>query len=191
MVGRIKIITPVSAEPISVDDVKDHLRIDLADEDDYLADLIFAARDYAEKYTRLGLATQTLELMLDRFSEDIIELPYSPVQQVTSFKYTSDTAEDYTLVEGTDYFVDLERIPARIIRAPNVSWPGVVLHPASPIRVRYTAGYNGQTLKIPYHLKAGLLIHVGLLYNYRDQIIPQGALETVRRLYNMHRAVWF
>ena len=192
MIGRIKIVVPVSAEPISVDDVKDQLRIDIADEDDYLADLIFAARDYAENYTRLSLASQTLELMLDTLSEvDFIELPGSPVQSVTSFKITDVFGIDTNMILGTDYLVDLDRIPARIVLPYNKSWLGIELHPVAPIRIRYESGYNNTTNKIPYSLKAGLLLHVGLLYQYRDAEIPEGAMTTVKRLYDMHRAIWF
>lgn len=192
MEGRIKVITPVSAEPITVDDVKDQLRIDTAEEDDYLADLIFAARDYAEHYTRLSLATQVLDLMLDALpSADFIDLPGSPVQFVTSFKLTDVFAVETTMVLGTDYLVDLDRIPARIVLPYNKSWPGIELHPVAPIRIRYESGYNNTTNKIPYSLKAGLLLHVGLLYQYRDAEIPEGAMTTVKRLYDMHRTIWF
>ena len=192
MLGRIKVAIPVSAEPISVDDVKDQLRIDTAEEDDYLADLIFAARDYAEHYTRLSLASQTLELMLDALPEvDFIELPGSPVQSVTSFKITDVFGVDTNMILGTDYLVDLDRIPARIVLTYNKSWPGIELHPVAPIRIRYEAGYNSTTNKIPYSLKAGLLLHVGLLYQYRDSEIPVGAMITVKRLYDMHRTIWF
>lgn len=190
--GRLKVITPVSGEPISVDDVKDHLRIDTADEDDYIADLIFAAREYAEKYTRLSLATQTLELMMDAFrGEDYFELPGSPVQSVTSIKYTDASGIETVMTSGIDYLTDLDRLPARIVRPYGKSWPVVTLHPVAPIRIRYITGYDGSTLKIPYNLKAGILIHVGLLYQYRDVEIPSGAVNTIKRLYDMHRAVWF
>ena len=192
MFGRIKVVVPVSAEPISVDDVKDQLRIDIADEDDYLADLIFAARDYAENYTRLSLASQTLELMQDSLPEvDYIELPGSPVQSITSFKITDVFGIDTNLFLGIDYLVDLDRIPARIVLPYNKSWPGIELHPVAPIRIRFEAGYNGTTNKIPYSLKEGLLLHVGLLYQYRDVEIPEGAMTTVKRLYDMHRTIWF
>ncbi|SCZ80399.1 head-tail connector protein [Acidaminobacter hydrogenoformans] len=192
MEGRIKVITPVSAEPITVDDVKDQLRIDTAEEDDYLADLIFAVRDYAEHYTRLSLATQVLELMLDALpSANFIDLPRSPVQSVTSFKLTDVFAVETTMVLGTDYLLDLDRIPARIVLPYNKSWPGIELHPVAPIRIRYEAGYNNTTNKVPYSLKAGLLLHVGLLYQYRDAEIPEGAMTTVKRLYDMHRNIWF
>ena len=188
----LKIITPVGEEPISVDDVKDQLRIDTADEDDYLADLIFAARDYAEGYTGRALASQTLELVLDDFpSGTSIFLPRPPLQSVVSVIYKTIDGLETSLTEGADFIVDDDLSPGRIVLPPNKSWPGESLYPVSPIRIRYESGYNCTTSLIPYTLKAGLLLHVGLLYKYRDAEIPPGALITVRRLYDMYRITWF
>jgi uncharacterized phiE125 gp8 family phage protein len=188
----IKIITPVGEEPISIDDVKDQLRIDTADEDDYIADLIFAARDYAQGYTGRALATQTLELLLDRFPVcNSIFLPRPPLQSVVSVIYKTTDGTEKILVENIDFIVDDDLSPGRIALPHQKSWPSEVLYPVSPIRIRYVAGYNCTTSLIPYSLKAGMLLHVGLLYKYRDEEIPPGALNTVKRLYDMYRITWF
>ena len=191
MDGKLKVITPVSGEPISVDDVKDQLRIDIANEDDYIADLIFAVREYAESYTGRALATQTLEILLDGFPDlDFIEIQSPPLQSVTSVKYKDSTGAEITMAATTDYLVDTEQEPGRIVLPLFKAWPAVTLYPVNPIRIRYVAGYDGATLKIPYGLKAALLLHVGLLYKYRDDEIPPGAMDTVKRLYNMYRLRW-
>lgn len=192
MDGCIKVVTPVGAEPITVDDVKDQLRIDTAGEDDYIADLIFAARDYAEGYTARALAGQTLELVLDKFpSISSIFLPRPPLQSVVSVIYKASDGIEKTLTENTDFIVDIDLSPGRIALPNQKFWPSESLYPVSPIRIRYEAGYNFTTSLIPYALKAGMLLHVGLLYKYRDAEIPPGALITVKRLYDMYRITWF
>ena len=188
----LKIITPVGEEPISIDDVKDQLRIDTAEKDDYIADMIFAARDYAEGYTGRALASQTLELVLNAFPAGTsIFLPRPPLQSVVSVSYKTIDGIDKILAEDTDFIVDGDLSPGRIALAPQKSWPSETLFPVSPIRIRFVAGYNCTDSLIPYTLKAGLLLHVGLFYKYRDAEIPPGALLTIRRLYDMYRITWF
>jgi len=63
----VKLITPPAAEPMTVLEAKAHLRVDFPDDDDYIAALITAARDYAEGFTRRAFLTQSWLLALDHF----------------------------------------------------------------------------------------------------------------------------
>ena len=69
MVGRPVITTPPDGEPISLDLVKQALRIDAGDtsQDDYLNHLITTARESAETFTSRGYVTQTITEYYDHF----------------------------------------------------------------------------------------------------------------------------
>lgn len=73
-----RVITAPDGEPISVDEAKDHLRLDTAEDDVYVSALITAARQYTEQVCWRAMLTQTLELVLPGFlGADRLEL-YSP-----------------------------------------------------------------------------------------------------------------
>ncbi|MCK5611364.1 phage gp6-like head-tail connector protein, partial [Candidatus Pacearchaeota archaeon] len=67
--------------PLTVNEVKEHLRIDLDDktQDALLKVLIRAATDYAEKYTKIDFITRTYETLRDSFI-DSLEIRRTPLQ---------------------------------------------------------------------------------------------------------------
>lgn len=56
-----------AVEPVSVADAKQHARIDIHEDDGYVAGLIAAARRLVERQQRRQLITATWQLQLDRF----------------------------------------------------------------------------------------------------------------------------
>jgi len=94
-----KVITAVTAEPVSLADAKLHLRLDdiggSHPHDALVTSLISSAREFAEHYTGRALAQQTLEVALDSFPNgDTIDLPRPPVASVTSIKYDDSDHDD-------------------------------------------------------------------------------------------------
>lgn len=63
MVAEYIVLTPPTAEPVSVDDVKRWLRIDFSDDDELISELISDARRYCENLMRRSLAVQTIQLI--------------------------------------------------------------------------------------------------------------------------------
>ncbi len=94
MIARL--ITPPSADPVSLAETKTHLRVAHGEDDAYIGLLISAATQYLDGYDgilRRALVTQTWETDADR-------LPLAPVQSVTSGTLKSDALGFY--VEGRD-----------------------------------------------------------------------------------------
>jgi uncharacterized phiE125 gp8 family phage protein len=58
-------ITPATAEALTLAEVKAHLRLDASDEDDLLATLIRVAREHLERTSGLCLMAQAWRLYLD------------------------------------------------------------------------------------------------------------------------------
>jgi len=63
----LTIVTPPAEEPVTLTEAKNHLRVDLSDDDSLISALIVAAREHAEAITRRAFITQTLKLSLDAF----------------------------------------------------------------------------------------------------------------------------
>ncbi|NDA93971.1 MAG: hypothetical protein EBX90_11955, partial [Betaproteobacteria bacterium] len=64
---------PPATEPLSLEEVKEHLRIDSSAEDALLQMYIEAARKVCEHNTARALITQTWETTFDRFPGPVLE----------------------------------------------------------------------------------------------------------------------
>lgn len=161
----LKTITPVAIEPITLADVRQHLRLfEDAAEDDLLLGLVKTARVYCENYTRRALAEQTLEIYQDRFSgADPILLPYPPLLSVVEIGYTDSTGQE-TILSASDYVVDTAYEPGRVMPAYGTAWPVFTPYPSSPIRIRFVAGYA----VLPEPIRQALLLLVGHWYENRE-----------------------
>ena len=160
-----KIITPVATEPITLTEVRQHLRLpDELAEDDLLLFLITTARNYCEDYTRRAFAEQTLELLLDRFPlSGPITLPCPPLQNVSSITCTNSTGEEI-IIPTSDYIVDADREPGQVVLQSGAAWPVFTPFPTSPIRIRFVAGYD----MLPATLKQAMLLLIGHWYENRE-----------------------
>ena len=161
----LKTITPVAIEPITLAEVRQHLRLpDDASEDDLLLGLIKTARVYCENYTRRALAEQTLETYLDRFvGADPIFLPCPPLLSVVEIGYTDSTGQE-TILSSSDYVVDADSEPGRVMPAYGLAWPVYIPHPAASVRIRFVAGFA----VLPEPIRQALLLLVGHWYENRE-----------------------
>jgi uncharacterized phiE125 gp8 family phage protein len=132
--------TAASVEPITTAEAKEHLRILGSDEDTYVDTAIAAARQTFEDLSGRALITQTWDLWLDTWpSSDYIVVPRPPLQSVTSIVYYDEDDAESTFA-STNYLVDGDLKPGRIILNSGASWPTDSLRPRHSIRVRFVAG---------------------------------------------------
>ena len=159
-----RIVEPVTIEPMTVADVREHLRLADLIEADLITGLIQSAREYCENYTRCAFATQTLELLLYRFpSTRIIYLPAPPLQEVLSIKTIDSSGSETTLLPGS-YVVDTEGEIGRVILNTNENWPAFEPYPNWPVRIRFKAGF----VSLPQSLKQAMLLLIGHWYENRE-----------------------
>jgi uncharacterized phiE125 gp8 family phage protein len=161
----VRIITPVETEPVTLAEVRQHLRLpEEQTEDDLLLGLIKAARAYCENFTRRALAEQTLEVYLDRFSvNSSILLPCPPLRSVIEIAYKDSTGTEMIL-SASNYLVDTDREPGRALPGFGMSWPVFTPYPASPIRIRFIVGYA----VLPEPIRQAMLLLVGHWYENRE-----------------------
>lgn len=87
---RLKLKTAPTVEPISLDEIKLHLKIDGADDNALITALIKTARQLAEKETKRAFITQIWQMYLDSAPAEI-GIPKPPLQSVESIKAISAT----------------------------------------------------------------------------------------------------
>lgn len=152
-------VTGPTAEPVSLDLAKQHLRIDHDDEDDLIRAWISAARELCEAHTGRRLVTQTLRLTLPAWPCDsVIRLPVEPVASVTSVVY-ADAAGDAVTLESGDYQEWLDHSPPIVAPLAGEVWPVVEYGNLKPITVTFVAGTA--TTAVPAALKAAVLLTLG------------------------------
>jgi len=165
------IVTPPSEEPITLEEVRDHLRIDSTDQDATMTGYLVAARVLAELWCRRAFITQTRDLWLEAWPcADRIEIPSPPLQSVTWVKYY-DTANAANTMSTSDYLVNSYQEPGQVVLAYGKSWPSATLRPGPAINVRYVAGY-GTPSQVPAIYKQAILLIVGHFFENREEVSP-------------------
>jgi len=172
MVART-IVSPPSVEPISVAEAKTHLRIveSNTDDDTYIGLLITAVRRETENFLGRALITQTWDAYWSKFpaSKDYIDLPLPPLQSVTGVYYTDSDGTENTM-SATEYDVDTDSIPGRVVLKYGEQWPTATLQPMNPVRIRFICGHGDASTDVPEHFVAAMQLQIADLYDIRGSI---------------------
>ena len=169
---KIKIITPPTTEPVTLTEVKAHMRVDFSDDDTYITNLIETAREWCESFQNKAYITQTLEIALDTFPCNEIRLPRPPLTSVTSVKYY-DLNDVEATVSTDDYYVDDYAKPGTINLNYNKYWPKTTLRPTNAVIVRYIAGGSAVSNKV----KHAIMLLVNHWYENREVVSRVMALD--------------
>lgn len=183
-------------EPLLVDDLRQHLRLDTSDEDFLLETWLVAARRHVETYTGAALMPQTWEARLDTFPDDAeIPLPRNPVQSITSLQYV-DTAGATQTFAGSNFDLVAPADPVggewRLVLGYSKSWPATRGH-VGDVRISFVAGYPDRK-DVPPEILAAILLVAADLFENREGQSTEGAFQpnpTVRTLLAPHRRRWF
>jgi uncharacterized phiE125 gp8 family phage protein len=157
--------TAPSLEPVTVEEVKVHSRIDTDVDDAYIAGLIKVARGYVEDTTGLQIVTGTWKMYLDRFSCSPVELPKSPLVSVSAVKYMDPDGVQQT-VDSSIYTVDTDSMPGRVYLAYGQSWPSIQCI-RKAVEFDFSAGYGNPT-DAPEGLQHAILMLVAHWYENRE-----------------------
>jgi len=161
--------TAPAKRAMTVDSLKDQLYI-VADDsyDTHLYTLIDSATLYVEQYLCRKLITQTWYAYLDEWpSSDYIDVPFGDLQSVTAVKYT-DADEAQSTMSASEYLVDTDSVPGRIVLGYGESWPSVTLSPRNPIEIEFTTGYGDDVTDIPMTIIHAMKMLCSQHYEHRE-----------------------
>lgn len=160
----VRVVTPPGAEPVTLAEAKDHLRLEITDDDAYVSVLIQAARQHIEEVCWRGVVTQTWEAVLDGFpSGEALNLPGGNLGAISSVTYTDAEGVSQTLAVSV-YEADTVSLPGRLLLAYDESWPSARSR-WDAVRVRYTVGW--EVADVPAPIRQALLLLVAHLYEQR------------------------
>jgi uncharacterized phiE125 gp8 family phage protein len=164
----IKVTTQPTTEPLTIDELKNRLRITGCDFDNELQDLLKAARIAVEDQSYRKLITQTVEIHYDDFPGTFgdIEIRLAPISAITHVKYY-DQDDTLSTVSSSDYYTDLTTTPPRIALKQSKSWPITSLARPNRVVVTMTAGY-GAASAVPAAAKLAIVEYVKSVRNGCD-----------------------
>lgn len=200
--------TQPAVEPVTLDEVRAHLRIDSTDEDLLLETMIQAARQQAETITRRALVTQTWTMALDKFPSPEMSISsanwYGP-QWGTSpgplSTYVPDGKSGYEIflplpplqsvasikyvdTDGVQQTLDPSKYKVDKIGEPARIVPAFgAMWPATrneinAVEVTFTAGF-GDPADVPAAIKSWMFMRIGALYENREEIIVGRRLVSI------------
>jgi len=185
MDSRWALVTAAASEPLTLSELKLHLRVDNSAEDALITSYGVAARQMVEDECWIALMPQTWDYFLDGWpAGDAFELPRPPLTSVTSITYRDADGVTHTFASA-NYRVDTGGDLGRVVLRPGAVWPSAALDTGSPVAVRFVAGY-ANAAATPALAKAAIYLLVGDLYAQREA--AAGALTltpTVQRVMNL------
>lgn len=170
-------LTQVSAEPVSVTELRDWARLATDDDSEsFVADLIRRAREYVEQVTGRQLGRATFRETFDEFPE-VIRLSRPPLVSVSSITYTDVDGEEQTL-DSDSYLVDSDSEPGRVVPAYGEVWPTPQCQ-VNAVKVAFTAGYEASS--IPKGLKQAIMTLAKWWYDGNEAVsVPHNLLRHLR-----------
>lgn len=196
----VRLITAPALEPVTLQEAKNQLRLETADDDVLVAALVKAARERVEEDTSRGLVTQTWELVQNSFAGvDTLELGYRGRQPYIGFgpnfgatatpsgslpwielpkgvvaSVTSvkyiDTLGAEQTLSASVYTVDMASVPARLMLAYGQAYPNT--RPQwDAVVIRYVVGTA--VANVPQALKQAILIALTQMYENRSPVLDE------------------
>ena len=170
------LIAGPALEPVTLEDVKAHLRVDHDDEDDLLSAAIVAARTHVENATRRALIEQGWRIHLDRWPRQrMLRLPIAPLITVDEIRVR--TGDGPTVVDAEDYAVDAASVPGRLVVSGDVTSPAA--RTPGAIEIDVTAGYGPLAAHVPSPLRHAVMMLVTHWYEQRGAVVDGRVGETV------------
>lgn len=168
---QYSITTPPASEPISTDKAAEHVRVDSADDIEYLAALITVAREYAEAVTGRTALTTAHRVVAPSWaafgiaSDQSISLFRTPLVSVQAVKYYAPDAATITTMDTGDYRAITTTEPGILQITGDL--PAVDCRPDA-IQIEFTSGVATSAL-VPATMRHAIKM---LVAHYYEQRVP-------------------
>ncbi len=168
---RVVRLSDPATLPVSLSEVKDHLRIE-QDEIDFDADLealIAAASAYVSEETHTTLISTQLSATWDCFPSGSVRIPGWPVVSIESVEYKDADGADQVLPAG-DMQGELIQSPATIRPAVGGTWPTTQADTVDAVTIHFTAGYGDSSSDVPPMFRAMIKLLVAHWFKHREAV---------------------
>lgn len=171
-----QILSAPQQEPVTLAETKLWLRVDHAEDDSLILNLIRTARERVEARTGRAIISQTWRIALDCWPpDDTIALPIAPVESVLAVRAKQLSGADVT-VPGTSLQLLAYQEPALLLASVRPSTD----YARAGIEIDLVAGYGPSGANCPPSLKQAILLIVGHLYEARGPQKDVAAEASIR-----------
>jgi uncharacterized phiE125 gp8 family phage protein len=150
-----------AAEPVSLVEMKAHLKLDGMEEDGLLGALIAAARVAVETEIRRVLISQNWRAIVERWPRLGVVLPVAPARSVEAVR-AIDWTGAATVLDAENYEFDAIDFSVRLA-APV---PGAMRY-----EIDFTAGFGASGIDVPQPLRQALLLLATHWYEHRSAVV--------------------
>lgn len=165
--GLIRTSPPTSL--ITPSGAKAHLRIDHAEDDALLTEMLAASTDYIERQTNTALGAADYLMTLDGWpASGSFRVPRPPLLSIDSITYRDGDGQAVPLPSGS-FAVDETERPARVVLIGNL--PATPVAPGA-VRVSFRAGYETPE-DAPAALLHAVKMVLGHFYENREAAIDR------------------
>ncbi len=177
--------TPPAIEPVSLSQVKNHLKIETSADDDLILRLVSTARQYVERVSQHVLIEQVWRVYFNHWPEDNeLALPVMPVSFIEALR-TYSAQDDVSEIDPSHYYADLVSTPPKLVLRHSRSWMNSS-RPANGIEIELTAGYGPLASDVPAPFCQAILLLTAHWYENRNascaQSLQQDIGKEVQRL---------
>lgn len=166
---HVAVATPPAALPVTLAEIKAHLRVLHASEDALIERYVRAAVAQAENMTGRSLITRGLTVACDAlpYGRRPLVLLRPPVTAVNSLRYLDADGIEQTMAGATLTLVP-SLTTAEIVPASG-NWPASTPAPRSVV-ISYTAGYGAAGSDVPEDLRAAIFLLAEHHYYHRSAV---------------------
>ena len=157
-------IVPPEVQPITLLEAKQHLRVDITEDDALIERLIEVATDYAETYCDMTFMMCKYRMKFDAFPYTI-RLPRPPANAgllkiaggSVEIKYQpSSCDQELVVLDPSHYRYDYDTKPGCIYFGCNDGWPSNANMGANAVEVDWWAGFGPSPSDVPPKIKHGI-----------------------------------
>lgn len=163
----IRTVEP-AVEPVTLAEVKAHLRLDSDSDDALLNGLIHAAREDVERMAGIALVEQRWRLVLDDWPRaGRVAIPLHPVREILAITLYGPEGEA-SLLGASGYQTDADSRPARVqfLTGPET------LRAMNGIEIDFSAGFGEAATDVPELLRRAVVLLVAHWYEFRAGFGP-------------------
>lgn len=173
----LSLLTPPAIEPVSLQQAKAQLKLDIDDDNGLVTSLIEAARMRTEHYTRRALLTQSWIQWCDNWPSAPIMLAFPPLQAITAVT-SYDMWDNAHVIDASLYRVENGDGGARLAFKEFVV-PAFNLRRFDALSICYRCGYGDSQDDVPQAIRSAILAMITDLYAHRGDVAltPQTALS--------------
>jgi len=165
---NLNVLVAETLKPLTLQEVKDFLRVVESDDDAYINMLISVVANRFKQITKRSCMPITYEAYLDGFCKKIF-LEKPQVASVTSVEYM-DTDGNWNTVSTSDYETFLGDKQCYIEVNYGTTWPTGVMPRGDSVKITYVAGYLTAD-DIPAEAKEWMLVRLADMFENRQSEI--------------------